>query len=428
MGDRNAIVYSHDHEIEVQEMHVKTSLLVALCASLLLPACTSTSTNSNVSTMAQVEGAHTQGDSSVYMQRGMEMSAIASRMADTLQQNMFYYLLPDAPIDRSSANGNVKIVTMPRLALTAFVDTDTYEDSGYLGRALAEMFTHEMSSRAFEVTEYKLTGKLAVSKDGDYIFSRNWKKIASDTNVKYLLGGTMTRNKDGVVVVARIVNMQTRQTVATATDIIPYSLLPTCYRSATKNCAFTGTQNYLTPSLISSYQGQVAANHPRTAALQAQTLERKSTANTLTKAQVRSSSGQPLGGVFLAYTDPNASTTVTTVTEPDGRVITTTTTNNGAARTATASGGTNAYMTAAEQREQMLQADPRFTKDVVVGATSRGTYDKFRLEKSGSASANLINSLGDDVDPVVYPASSYIHNTMLVRDTADESNYQRYNE
>ena len=424
------MAYSQDHEIEVQEMHVKTSLLVALCASLLLPACTSTNVNRNSGMAAQVEGAHTQGDSSVYMQRGMEMSTIASRMADTLQQNMFYYLLPDAPIDRSSANGNVKIVTMPRLALTAFVDTDTYEDSGYLGRALAEMFTHEMSSRAFEVTEYKLTGKLAVSKDGDYIFSRDWKKIASDTHVKYLLGGTMTRNKDGVVVVARIVNMQTRQTVATATDIIPYSLLPNCYRTAQKNCAFTGTKNYLSPDLIRIYQGQLASGNAntRTSALQVHGVERQSTANTLTKAQVRSASGQPLGGVFLAYSDPNSASTITTVTEPDGRVITTTTTYSGTAAAAMGQPSNNAYMSDADRIEQMRQSDPRFTKDVVVGATSRGTYDKYRMEKSGSAAATWIDSFGDDVDPVVYPASSYVHNTMLVRDTADESNYQRYSE
>ena len=403
-------------------MHVKTSLLVALCASLLLPACTTGGVTRTTSPMAQVEGAHTQGDSSVYMQRGMEMSTITSRMADTLQQNMFYYLLPDAPIDRSSANGNVKIVTMPRLALTAFVDTDTYEDSGYLGRALAEMFTHEMSSRAFEVTEYKLTGKLAVSKDGDYIFSRDWKKIASDTNVKYLLGGTMTRNKDGVVVVARIVNMQTRQTIATSTDIIPYSLLPNCYRTAQKNCSFTGTKNYLSPDLIRVYQGQLANDNLRTSALQVSEVERASTKSTLTKAQVRSASGQPLGGVFLAYSDPNSASTITTVTEPDGRVVTTTTTYNGMAA---ANMGGNPQMTASEREDMILQSDPRFTKDVVVGATSRGTYDKYRMEKSSSMTPEWFDN---DVDPVVYPASSYVHNTMLVRDTADESNYQRYSD
>ena len=157
-------------------------------------------------------------------------------------------------------------------------------------------------------------------------------------------------------------------------------------------------------------------------------MERQSTANTLTKAQVRSASGQPLGGVFLAYSDPNSASTITTVTEPDGRVITTTTTYSGTAAAAMGQPSNNAYMSDADRIEQMRQSDPRFTKDVVVGATSRGTYDKYRMEKSGSAAATWIDSFGDDVDPVVYPASSYVHNTMLVRDTADESNYQRYSE
>ena len=397
-------------------MQFKTSLLVALLASFLLPACSgvyeydeetgtvgapvfgssssaspaSTPTTTPTSTTSAQNSVSTSShanDAAVYRQRGMEISAITSRMADTLQQNMFYYLLPDAPVDRTANTGDVKIVTMPRIAITSFVDTDTYENSGYLGRALAEFFTHELSSRAFDVTEYKLTGKLSVSTDGDYILSRNWRKIARDTNVKYLLGGTITRNDAGVVLVARIINMQTRQSIATATDFIPYNLLPACYRTAQKNCSFAGVSSYLSPNQIrvaNYYQTTEQVNRSRLEALNPRPASTplNSTKQALTRAQVVSAKGQPLGGVF--------------VTESQKPTV----------------NPTNALA---------ANADPRYTDGVVVGATSRGNYDRF-LQQGDDGGSFLF---GNDGDPVVYPANTYVHNTMLVRDTADESGYAR---
>lgn len=390
-------------------MRLKTSLLVALCASFLLPACgnvyeydeetgtvgaqvtgVSRSYSSATTNSAQTNvSAGSKSSQAIYKQRGMEISSIASRMADGLQQNMFYYLLPDAPLDRTSKADNVKIVTMPRIAITSFVDTDTYENAGYLGRALAEFLTHEMSSRAFDVTEYKLTGKLSVSKDGDYILSRNWHKIAKDTNVKYLLGGTLTRNDKGVVVVARIINMQTRQSIATATDFIPYSLLPACYRTASKNCSFAGVESYLNPATIKTanyYQTIEQQNRSRLDALKT-----KSSSNDGFKAKVVSSRGRPLGGVFVVA-DPNELQN---------------------------SGGYQSGSVFAQSGSE----DPRFYNGVVVGATSRGNYDRYREQVENGG---VLSGGGDD--PVVYPSNTYMHNTLLIRDTADEGAYGRVSE
>ena len=386
-----------------------TSVLVALCTSVLLSACANTTSNAQnqsvrtgtqntAATNARIEGVHPQNDALVYHQQGMEMSSITSRMADTLQQNMFYYLLPEAPIDRSSAQGNVKIVTMPRIAVTSFVDTDTYENAGYLGRALAEFFTHEMSSRAFEVTEYKLTGRLSVTTDGDFILSRNWQKIARDTKVKYLLGGTLTRNYDGVVLVARIINMQSRQVIATATDFVPYDLLPDCYRTPKKQCAFEGSRGYLDEKNIREanyYKEKYEDSQKEMKELQ-KLLGVKKGADAvkfaLTRVQVRNSSGQPLGGTFMVPSDP----ALAIITSGTGQMN-------------------------PDVKDALSTGDPRYINGVVSGATSRGTYDRFRIERSNGESC----SFGKCVDPVVYPASSYIHNTLLVRDSADESNYQR---
>lgn len=421
-------------------MQFKTSLLVALCASLLLPACNSINNQVNNGSTARIEGVNNPSDNSIYQQRGMEISSITARMADQMQQNMFYYLLPNAPIDRSSVNGDVKIVTMPRIAITSFVDTDTYENAGYLGRALAEFFTHEMSTRAFEVTEYKLTGKLAVTNDGDFILSRNWKKIAKDTNVKYLLGGTLTRNDRGVVVVSRIINMQTRQVISTSTDIIPYNLLPACYRSATKQCSFSGTAGYLAPNQIRDanyYKTKYFEAERELKALKApndaQALERARASKALTKAQVVSANGRPLGGVFLASSQaPQAqrvasTSTVTNSTKSTAIFNTPYNTGYSSGPTSKTSSTTTTTTTSVDGEQVVVSAannDPRFKDNVVVGATSRGNYDRYIEERDGD---NIMNKclVGSCDDPVVYPANTYMHNTMLIRDTADESSYSR---
>lgn len=435
-------------EIEVQEMRSKTSMLVAaLCTSFMLSACVSNTDDALKNGSARIEGANTQKNSAVYRQSGMEISAITSRMADALQQNMFYHLLPEAPVDRSSATGSVKIVTMPRLAITSFVDTDTYENAGYLGRALAEFFTNEMSNRAFEVTEYKLTGKLSVTNDGDFILSRNWKKIAKDTNVKYLLGGTLTRNNSGVVVVSRIINMQTRQVIATATDIVPYAYLPACYRTSAKNCSFTGSTNYLSTNTIRTsnyYKTKADQAKSKTAALAAAPSERTNAKNALTRAQVVSAGGRPLGGVFLAANNPapaaaTTSTTASTSTaaksvpaansgsaaytyyDDTGKVVGQSVTNEKATEKFASYKSKTPTISDADKR---VKNDPRFKDNVVVGATSRGNYDVYREDYTDDTLIDKC-TFNDCIDPVVYPANTYVHNTMLVRDTADESSYKR---
>ncbi|MCK0539592.1 FlgO family outer membrane protein [Anaerobiospirillum sp. NML02-A-032] len=406
-------------------MQLKKTLLVSLCASLLLSACSLPTYEENNGSSARIEGVNNPTETTVYQQAGMEISSITARMADQLQQNMFYHLLPNAPVDRSSVTGDVKIVTMPRIAITSFVDTDTYENAGYLGRALAEFFTHEMSTRAFEVTEYKLTGKLAVTNDGDFILSRNWKKIAKDTKVKYLLGGTFTRNSRGVVVVSRVVNMQTRQVIATATDVIPYSLLPTCYRTAAKNCSFTG---------ISSEQLRDASYYKKKyleaekqlalfqAPMKAEALERARTAKALTKAQVVGANGRPLGGVFETSSDPafNPAAAAAAAAAQSAPVVYNTGYNTGY----TGSGSTTPVAPGVQVGPdgKKVYTDPRFKKGVVSGATSRGNYDRYVDERDGFSSCDLV---GCKEDPVVYPANTYMHNTMLIRDTADESSYSR---
>ena len=187
-------------------------------------------------------------DPRVYAQHGMEISRIASQMADTLYNTMYEHLAQQLVADGEVASRDrVKNVTMPQVAVTSFVDTDTYEAAGHLGRTLGEIFIHELSLRQVGVLEYKLTGSLAVGKQGEYVYSRDYKQLMQSVPLSHLLTGTMTRNADGVVLIARIVNLRTHEVIGSATGFIPYELLPYCYRTRASGCSLGNIAEYAVP-------------------------------------------------------------------------------------------------------------------------------------------------------------------------------------
>lgn len=191
-------------------------------------------------------------DPAVYAQSGMEISRTASEMADTLYSTMFENLAQQKAAELKIPRAYVKNVTMPRVAVTSFVDTDTYEAAGHLGRVLGEIFIHELNLRQINVLEYKLTGNLAVGKTGEYVYSRDYKKLAQTANISHLLTGTISRNEDGVVLVARVVNMNDHMVLGTATGFIPYKLLPYCYRTYEKGCSLNDIKEYAGPVSVDS--------------------------------------------------------------------------------------------------------------------------------------------------------------------------------
>ena len=48
-----------------------------------------------------------------------------------------------------------------------------------------------------------------MTQQGDFALSRDWKDLAQEQDVQYVLTGTMLRQEGGVLVNARVVGMQT---------------------------------------------------------------------------------------------------------------------------------------------------------------------------------------------------------------------------
>lgn len=310
---------------------------------------------------------------SVYDQKGMEISKIVSMMADTLYQTMMNDLAKDTVTDKDSRGSEITKPNLPKVAVTSFVDTDTYENAGYLGRSMAEMFVHELDRRGIGVFEYKLTGAISITKDGEFVFSRNWKKVARQAMVRHIFAGTLTRNDKGIVVVGRVINMSNSTVVGSATGFIPYERLPYCYRTGKKDCSLNGVTSYLYDNGADPAKSVVK-----------DTVKSR----TVTVIDNTASSSTTDTPVYAASAEAREKAKIKEFKD-------------------------NYYRTDAE-----LFNSKYYIKGAKVPATSSGNYERYMFNKEHSFSSS-------GKDPVVYPADTYLYQQKLVRDVHDQSQYSR---
>ncbi len=95
------------------------------------------------------------------------------------------------------------------------------DTTNWLGNSVSEGFIHQFQRRGFKVVDFKTTGSIQVTHQGDFALSRDWKSLAQEQDVQYVLAGTMLRQEGGVLVNARVVGMQTRIVVASAQGFLP---------------------------------------------------------------------------------------------------------------------------------------------------------------------------------------------------------------
>ncbi|MGR2768085.1 FlgO family outer membrane protein [Photobacterium sp. GSS17] len=107
------------------------------------------------------------------------------------------------------------------LAVTSFVDLQDMRETNWLGNTVAESFMFQMQQRGYTVVDYKATGAIKVTTEGDFAISRNWKDLAAEQPVDFVLTGTMVRQAAGVMVNARIIGMRSRVVIASAQGFLP---------------------------------------------------------------------------------------------------------------------------------------------------------------------------------------------------------------
>lgn len=107
------------------------------------------------------------------------------------------------------------------VAVASFVDLKNIESTNWLGNQLAESFIHELQRHGLVIIDYKTTGHIRVTKTGDFVFSRDWKELPERQIIDYIVSGTMVEQKNGILVNARMIGIQSKVVVATAQSFIP---------------------------------------------------------------------------------------------------------------------------------------------------------------------------------------------------------------
>ncbi|MGE6106212.1 FlgO family outer membrane protein [Aeromonas sobria] len=169
-------------------------LITALALTLALSACGSDPINRKVGDPRQAAP-------------GMELNWLVARLTDQLMERK-----------------SLSTLTEP-IAVASFVDLDTLKDTNWMGQQIEESFIYELNRRGEVVVDFKTTGSIQVTPQGDFVMSRNYKDLSARLPISRILTGTFSRNKQGILVNARIIDLRTRMVETTAQSLIPQQYL-----------------------------------------------------------------------------------------------------------------------------------------------------------------------------------------------------------
>lgn len=264
-----------------------------------------------------------------------------------------------------------------KVAIATPVEVSSLEKTDWLGRELAEYFVSALHQRGFSVLEYKIKGWLEITANGDYVYSRDWQKLASKASVSRVLSGTMSRNDGGVMVYARIVNLKTSMVEGSSEIFIPDSVLPSCYRNYPRTCGDNPVVTTTTVKPVNNYVYKApkktnAESITKTSNKTVAPPVPKKVANT-TVANKKSSTPKQAQVGPIVLNNVNSSTTV---------------------------------------RKQAVDGSE---------VTSNGTEGLACQDCKG----NKNNCHAKCSDPLIYPAGTHSYGSMLVRDVGTQSQYDR---
>jgi TolB-like protein len=102
------------------------------------------------------------------------------------------------------------------IAITSFVDLHQLNKTTHFGRILGESFYSELYTKGIKVSDFRGRHALSINANGEFFLSRSIKKIKNKIPNKYILVGTYSRVKDGVIINARILDNASGELISAA--------------------------------------------------------------------------------------------------------------------------------------------------------------------------------------------------------------------
>ena len=122
-------------------------------------------------------------------------------------------------------SNNQFVTKQNAIAVASVVQLDDLATTNRLGNRFAEGIIHSLHDSGFRVVDYKLTGAIEVTPEGDFTHSRDWEKLKGEFSVDYLVSGTMDRTDEGLVVHVRMVGLQSQVVVGSGQAFIDQHLM-----------------------------------------------------------------------------------------------------------------------------------------------------------------------------------------------------------
>jgi TolB-like protein len=109
------------------------------------------------------------------------------------------------------------------IGVASFVRLDrSLQQTNVLGNQLSEYFISEIQQFGLAVVDFKAMDAIRVTERGDFVFSRNSFELAKNLQMDHMLSGTLIDKAKGVQINARIISIDNKRVVASASVLIPH--------------------------------------------------------------------------------------------------------------------------------------------------------------------------------------------------------------
>lgn len=112
------------------------------------------------------------------------------------------------------------------VGVTDFAFVDTALDQGsVLSNHLSEAIMYDLHKFGVAVLDYKVTDFIRVTPSGDFALSRDFTELNNSQPIRFVLTGTLTAHKQGVLVNARLIRIDNKQVVSAARTFMPQQVV-----------------------------------------------------------------------------------------------------------------------------------------------------------------------------------------------------------
>jgi TolB-like protein len=109
------------------------------------------------------------------------------------------------------------------IGVASFVRLDrSLQHTNVLGNQLSEYFISEIQQFGLAVVDFMAMDAIRVTERGDFVFSRNSFELAKNLQMDHMLSGTLIDKAKGVQINARIISIDNKRVVASASVLIPH--------------------------------------------------------------------------------------------------------------------------------------------------------------------------------------------------------------